>query len=186
MLWFYSIPHSGKKKVIVFSRYPGQKQHLNLISLHLVMSKVHSCNCVWINLTKHVQWGMKRYLIPTPFEIFVHAYNNLSTPFNNILRNLIQETIQCSLNTWRHRKNMILSLPSFPDAPSCFIFTATAHWHQKMHVIHLCGEIYMQSSDSGFGFHEQTLKLSWGLCDINTFLHYKHTAGLNVKFGPKV
>lgn len=45
----------------------------------------------------------------------------------------------------------------------------------------------MQSSDSGFGFHkEQTLKLSWGLCDINMYLHYKHVAGLNVKFGPKV
>ncbi len=39
----------------------------------------------------------------------------------------------------------------------------------------------MQSSD--FGFHkEQTLK-RWGM--HNMFLHYKLTAGLNVKFGPR-
>ncbi len=39
----------------------------------------------------------------------------------------------------------------------------------------------MQSSD--FGFHkEQTLK-QWGM--HNMFLHYKLTAGLNVKFGPR-
>lgn len=67
--------------------------------------------------------------------IWIHHYSTT-------LRNLIEETIQCSLNMWRHRKNMILSLPSSPDAPSCFIFTATAHWHQKMHVMYLWRELH--------------------------------------------
>lgn len=33
-----------REKVIVFSRNQEHKQHLNPISLHLVTSKVHSCN----------------------------------------------------------------------------------------------------------------------------------------------
>jgi len=35
---------------------------------------------------------------------------------------------------------------------------------------HDSGDIYMQNSDSGFGFHkDQTSKLSRGLCGINRF-----------------